>query len=489
MKKLQTLVLVTSVLLGLAVAPTAQAKASISKPSAPTIVSIASSSAKNGLVNVTVKISLPKKNGGSKITGSKVSADGKSCLIANLKTSCTLKGIGDGKTFKVKASSRNKKGYGATSASVGYSVGSGPYKTFKPLVPHPVMGGYGITWQNIVQRVDDISAAAWTDAQLSLVRNRGLPNAGKGLKTYISPNAARLDSRLDEVNAILGRTFTLFARIPASSKIFFVATTYEDATQTKNVMKGLYSNSRFMRDSVDSIYGLDQNPLAGSPWVYSGCGNSYYARNTFTWPNTREAQALVLGVCPGGPESDAHFEAVQGMSHEYVHLVQIGLRPNTLETWDNIPCWMVEGEVEWAQTAVATNFTNYLRGQHFHPYLLTSDGREFEQTTSREWSAAEVQSYFVAAAKTSTCHDINQYAYSYSLGAATIEALVSIGGSESWFAFHQRLILGETMNQAFKSVYGITWDEASPILAQVVAKKITMSWSDTAMTYQTLPAS
>jgi hypothetical protein len=120
---------------------------------------------------------------------------------------------------------------------------------------------------------------------------------------------------------------------------------------------------------------------------------------------------------------------------------------------------------------------------------LTSDGRQFEQTTSREWTAEEVQSYYLAAAKTATCHDIPQYAYSYSLGAATIEALVSIGGSESWFAFHQRLILGETMNQAFKSVYGITWDEASPILAQVVAKKITMSWSDTAMTYQTRPAS
>jgi len=489
MRKLQNLVLASSLVLALAIAPAAQAKASISKPSAPTIVSITSSSPKNGLVNVTVKISLSKQNGGSKITGSKVTADGKSCLIANLKTSCTLKGIGDGKTFKVKASSRNKKGYGATSASVGYSVGSGPYKTFKPIVPHPVEGGYGITWQNIVQKVDDISAAAWTDAQLSLVRNKDLPNAGKGLKTYISPNAARLDPKLDEVTEILDRTFKLFAKVPASSKIFFVATTYEDAAETKNVMKGLYSNSRFMRDSVDSIYGLDQNPLAGTPWVYSGCKNNYYARNTFTWPNTRESQALILGVCPGGAESDAHFEAIQGMSHEYVHLIQIGLRPNTLDTWDNIPCWMVEGEVEWAQTAVATNFTNYLRGQHFHPYLLTSDGRQFEQTTSREWTAEEVQSYYRGAAKTATCHDTNQYAYSYSLGAATIEALASIGGSESWFALHQRLILGETMNQAFKSVYGITWDEASPILAQVVARKITMSWSDTASTYQTRPAS
>jgi len=489
MGKMRAVAVITTLALSLAAAPSSQAKASITKPSAPTIVSIKSSSAKNGLVNVTVKISLPKTNGGSKITESKVTADGKTCSIANLNTSCTLKGIGDGKTFKVKASSKNKKGYGATSASVGYSVGSGIYKTFKPLAPHKVEGGYGITWQNIVQRVDDISAAAWTDAQLSLVRNKKLPNAGKGLKTYISPKAAKLDPKLKEVNEILDRTFTLFAKVPASSKIFFVATTYEDSTKTKNVLKGLYSNSQFMRGSIDSIYSLDQNPLAGTPWVYKGCNSSYFGRNTFTWPNTREAQALILGICPAGPESEAHFEGVQGMSHEYIHLIQIGLRPNTLDTWENIPCWLVEGEAEWGQTAVATNFTNYLRRQHFHPYLLTSDGRQLEHSTSREWTAKEVQSYYRGAAKTATCHDIPQYAYSYSLGAATIEALVSIGGSESWFALHQRLILGETMNQAFKSVYGITWDEASPILAQVVAKKITMSWTETALTYQTRPAS
>ena len=369
----------------------------------------------------------------------------------------------------------------------GYSQKKEFKAPIKPYVPHPVEGGYGITWQNITQRVDDISAAAWTDAQLTLVRNKDLPNAGKALTTYISPSAAKLDSKLDEVNAILNRTFTLFAKVPASTKIFFVATTYEDATETKEALKGIYSNSQFMRNSIDSIYALDQNPLAGTPFVYSGCGNSYYGRNTFTWPNTREAQALILGICPGGPDSNAHFEGVQGMSHEYIHLIQIGLKPNSLDTFSDVPCWMVEGEAEWGQTAVATNFSNYLRGQHFHPYLLTSAGRDFQNTSAREWTAEEVQSYFLAASDTLNCHDINQYAYSYSLGAATIEALVSVGGSESWFALHERLNLGEKMNDAFKTIYGITWDDASPILAQVVAKKISMSWSSTALTYQTRP--
>jgi len=364
-----------------------------------------------------------------------------------------------------------------------------PPEPIKPYVPHPVEGGYGITWQNITQRVADISAAAWTDAQLTLIRNKDLPNAGPGLTTYMSPNAARLDNTLlTEVKAILNRTFTLFARVPFSSHIFFVATTFEDAAETKEALKAIYPNSKFIRDSIDSIYSLNQNPLAGTPFTYTGCGDNYYGRNTFTSPpNTREAQAVILGVCPMLPGGIAHFNGVQGMSHEYVHSIQIGLRPNTYDSFANIPCWMVEGEAEWAQTAMATNFSNYLRSQHFHPYLLSSAGRDIENTTAREWKAEEVQSYYVAAADTLTCHDTNQYAYSYSLGAATIEALVSIGGSESFFALHERLISGETMNESFNAVYGLTWDAASPILAEIVAKKITLAWTKEATTYQTRP--
>jgi hypothetical protein len=127
MRRLHTYTLVASLGLSLALAPAAQAKPKIVKPSAPSIAAISSSVPKKGKVNVTVTISLPASNGGSTITGSKVSAGGKSCTIKKLKTSCTIKGIKNGKSLSVTASSKNKKGFGSKSTRVSYRAGGTAY--------------------------------------------------------------------------------------------------------------------------------------------------------------------------------------------------------------------------------------------------------------------------------------------------------------------------------------------------------------------------
>jgi M6 family metalloprotease-like protein len=100
------------------------AKPKTNKPSAPTVVSISSSAATNGKVDLTIVISLPILKKGQKITGSKISVDGKSCTLNKLKKSCTIKGIKNGKSVVVKATSRNLNGFGKSSKSVRYKAGS-----------------------------------------------------------------------------------------------------------------------------------------------------------------------------------------------------------------------------------------------------------------------------------------------------------------------------------------------------------------------------
>ena len=183
---------------------------------------------------------------------------------------------------------------------------------------------------------------------------------------------------------------------------------------------------------------------------------------------------------------DVHFNGIHSMAHEYIHMIQSAFMPGK-DYGTSAPCWMTEGEAEWSQAAVSESFSDYLKAQTFQPYYLTQDGLNFQESPAREWTAAEVAQYLNEAVDLSKCYKTNKYAFSYSLGAATTEALVSIGGSESFFALHNRFIDGMSYSQAFKEVYGISWDQAVPILSQIVAKKVSLSYSPNALTYQTQP--
>jgi len=61
------------------------------------------------------------------------------------------------------------------------------------------------------------------------------------------------------------------------------------------------------------------------------------------------------------------------------------------------------------------------------------------------------------------------YLMGYTLGALTVEALGSIAGPQASMAVVNLLGRGQSFEKAFKSVYGISWAEAAPILARVVA--------------------
>ncbi len=127
MRRIATLITTIALSMsGLAFVP---AQAKVTKPSAPAISAISSSAPKKGKVDVTVTITLPTSNGGAKVTGSKVTAGGKSCTIAKTKTSCTIKSIKNGKALKISAKSKNKKGFSPKSARVTYTAGASAWPT------------------------------------------------------------------------------------------------------------------------------------------------------------------------------------------------------------------------------------------------------------------------------------------------------------------------------------------------------------------------
>lgn len=359
----------------------------------------------------------------------------------------------------------------------GYFAATSKYPVLKP-----VAAPYGITFENIVSKFDDISAAAWLDAQATIKRNQNLPGAKKKVDTYISPEALKVDPLVGDAEKLIKRDFALFARFPSYPKVYFVALTTAEREATQKKLLATYGKVDFINQSIDSMYGINSNSPKGSVFSAPECTGSDSGRNTFT----STSAAVIVGVCPAIGGGDVHFDGVHAMAHEYIHMIQSAFLPGR-DYGTAAPCWMVEGEAEWGQASVSETFSDYVKAQSFHPYRLTQTGLNYEATTEREWTTAEVITYLSGAVDPKTCYKTNLYAYSYSLGAATTEALVSIGGSESIFALHQRFMNKMPYEKAFKEVYGITWAQAIPILAQVVAKKITLSWLPNALTYQTKP--
>jgi hypothetical protein len=359
----------------------------------------------------------------------------------------------------------------------------------KTFVPHSVEGNYGITWENVTSKFNDISAAAWTDAQATIVRNKGLKSALAGYKSYLSPGALTTDPEIGEAEIYLKRAFSLFARIPAPKNVIFVATTQEERLATKSKIDRLYPDSGWIKSKLDDIYGINTNQPKGSVFTQTKCDGNDGARSVSTFPDGRKATALLISVCPEIGNSETHVNGVHGMAHEYIHSIQVAVLVNVLNREKYEPCWLREGAAEWGQSVVSNNFDQYLSNKHLHPYLLTSDGLQFEQTTARTWTKQEVDSYLKLANQPKTCGTTNQYSLAVSLGEAATETLVSIGGSESFFALQLLLAKGQTSNQAFKTIYGKSWDEIRPILAEVVARKITLSWKPEALTYQSRPTS
>ena len=128
MKKLPAFCISFAVVFCLAFSPSAQAKVKVAKLAAPTVAEVSSSSVKKGKVNITVTIQLPKNTSGTKITGSKVTAGGKSCIIKKSKTKCTINGLEKGAALNVRSQSKTKLGYGAQSTAVSYVAGSATYR-------------------------------------------------------------------------------------------------------------------------------------------------------------------------------------------------------------------------------------------------------------------------------------------------------------------------------------------------------------------------
>jgi hypothetical protein len=155
--------------------------------------------------------------------------------------------------------------------------------------------------------------------------------------------------------------------------------------------------------------------------------------------------------------------------HEFSHVVQYSQFANqpALNGYSTLPCWFSEGQPQVPGQALGfTNLSDYkLSRESWFSQPAGALGDYSQDSILKFYSLAGVSKDGLCAPS------IRQRIYD--VGYMTVEALASIKGIESTMQVVVGVSQGLTFNQSFEKVYGISWNEAAPILAKVVSLEFT----------------
>ena len=348
-----------------------------------------------------------------------------------------------------------------------------PTKTAAPFVAKipitlPVAQTGEITFANATSKYASIPQTAWQKVQDAIAANQpvDIPT-----EIYMGPTT---DTTKEQILQLLQKNYRLFQGFSQPSTYFGLVYNGKDepwAEKQLVTILGSKVDSGMVSHYVDVIRQACDLSNSANPSC-SG-GNSL---NLF--PTT--GGASLYGVQePYWNNANQNVGPMSQVNHEYTHNVQFaqwigaplkpGNRSGTEEAHTKMPCWFQEGQANaigitvWApdlQSYVNARKGNVARG-------INSNLPKPSLTTF----TAEAFTKFLYEQDPLTCYNPSSgdYQLGYSVGYATTEILVAIGGPLSTMALLTKLADGDNWSAAFQHVYGITWEQGTAVLGQVLA--------------------
>ena len=344
-----------------------------------------------------------------------------------------------------------------------------PTKSSAPVVaPIPItlpVAQGSITFANILDNVEKVAQVAYESTQKIYSSN----TAPTGIKTtiWVGPTTVPVGSMSEEERFMKAMKFWSGFNQPTSMGLFFFNTQDEPLAEiawekwrTENKVTGGGPGS-MMRNNCLSNNGPGAPVASTEPLKDCRGANAGVIEANGTakmWlgvPNEADGRADVY-----------RFGALE--IHEFTHMVQtaqfVGTSQNPGGAMQSVtPCWLQEGQAHFAGKTVASNsYSDYLRQRNSEAL-----GRRAANGLLAPRDLAGVSAYLTLETL-ATCS--STYSWGYATGMLAVEALSAIGGATSTMALYALVARGFAFSDAFKMVYGISWQEAQPILAQVIVK-------------------
>lgn len=348
----------------------------------------------------------------------------------------------------------------------------------------PVTQSGPITFSNISSNISSISQTAYQNVQ-SQIANAS-PVKPINNEVYSGPNTT-LDvvGGLPRIQDILSRDQKLWSGFSQVSNFILLMYNATDEPWAESKWNSIAIASHYFQGQImgekKTIAGNCQQTL--SPGVFSGNASNCRGADSSAIQGKDDA-ILTFGQGGTGASGDPYITGGGIVGHEYIHSVQaaqwIGDPSATCTEAHNspncfrsrrannfAPCWLIEGQPNSIGPMVAADtFADYSQFRNQLPY---SQG----PTSITDYSATSLQNYLFnqKIGDTGCISNGNEYALGYTVGALAVEALVAIDGPQATMALYSLGASGEDFATAFKNVYGISWLDASGILANVLAQE------------------
>jgi hypothetical protein len=339
----------------------------------------------------------------------------------------------------------------------------------------PVAQNGKITFANAAANFALIPSVAWQQTQDLIASNKvnNIPTV-----IHVGPNtnasSTAITNGLDRLNKLFGG----FMHVPSYTGIVYNAKDQEWAqSDAAEYFKSQnFNSSNTIPENIKQLVqaGCEMN---GSTAVNCGGGMAWDFRdgNNQAGGAYYGVQSDIVNGAPATYWTDANKFAgpMTQVNHEGTHNYQITqffftpLGKNQNISADLMhafgPWWFSEGH---ANAIGISSFIDNLKD-----YKSVRDNT----VTNRPGPNASVPSMtadgikkFLTSTQAADPSNPN-WLLAYSMGMAAVEALSAIGGPQSTLALYALGAKGEDWNTAFKNVYGITWDEGSTVLANVLA--------------------
>jgi hypothetical protein len=346
---------------------------------------------------------------------------------------------------------------------------NGTPTSFKAPMPItlPVVQSGAITFANALNHISEIPNTSWQRIQDIIDKT---PTAKVAHQLLVGPHTTTVTKTVEET--ILSREFKLWSGFQQTKYLTVIAYNFADmdwaATTYNKVVKA-------------RSYPGGDDTQAGSNRAKQSCdipSGNCDAGNAGQYGGTDEAIEFI-GVTTADP---AHpWDPTQNgeVGHEYTHTVTSAQFIGTASKNQNdylhtfMPCWINEGLSQASGIgASTTSFQEYQGSRdgqvtNIHLGVTPKDFKGFTAAGLKDFLYSQIPNESLA----NSCYAGKgpTYQLGYSIGFAATEALFAIGGPHSVMALVARGAMGDSFSEAFQNVYGISWDEGSTILGQILA--------------------